>query len=154
MIRNRNMQSRVWVLLANLGVFPLFLSWSGCSTLPSEMHDFYDFPKRDAYVQLPPVEKSRIENLGTLRTKINFSMTSPQMDEVKLCRNYYHQAAQRLLKMAKKEKDAEGIFLIRSVVFYLNGKSEFFETPECSDDGSEGQILLQAEAYRLKNKEE
>lgn len=150
MIKSKNFWSSAEIFLATLGMFPLFLSGTGCSTLPSESHEYYDFPKKNAYVQLPPVEKDRIEKLGTLRTKVNFSMTSPQMDEAKLCRNYYHQAAQQLLKMAKKDKNADGIMLIRSVVFYLNGKSELFDTPECSDDGSEGQILLQAEAYRLK----
>jgi uncharacterized protein YbjQ (UPF0145 family) len=70
-----------------------------------------------------------------------------------LCRNYYNKAAYLLLKEAKKV-GADAVIQVRSVVFMLDGKMSEFSTPECSDDGAEGEILLRGIAIKYKPLEE
>lgn len=71
----------------------------------------------------------------------------PEHEEKELCRNHFNKAVQDLLKLARKN-GAEGIADVKSVVFLYDGRTELYPTPECSDDGEEGQVLLQAVAFR------
>ena len=52
-----------------------------------------------------------------------------------------------------RHQGADAVVDIKSVVFLENGKQETYSTPECSDDGFEGQILLQGVAIKWKKAE-
>jgi hypothetical protein len=94
----------------------------------------------------------RIEKLSVVKSKINFTSLDPNRDEETLCKNAYNQGAQALVKKAKA-MGGHAVEGLRSVVFYFDGKSELMLTPECSDEGGEGQILVQGQAIRyLKEK--
>jgi hypothetical protein len=87
--------------------------------------------------------------LGRVKTKVNFSSLDVKHEEGELCRNYYNKASSDLLKRAK-EVGGDAVIDIKSVVLYENGQFESYKTPECSDDGEEGQILLQGIAVKWK----
>lgn len=65
-----------------------------------------------------------------------------------LCRNYYHKAVRNLVRDAEKA-GADAVIKIRSVVILLDGKTEEHVTPECSDDGAEGEVLLRGIAIKF-----
>ncbi len=105
----------------------------------------HKFPKEDVYLDRP---KDRpYEVLGRVRTKVNYPSLDGQRDETTLCRNYFNKAAKDLLARAKKV-GGDAIMEMRSVTFMVDGKSETHKTPECADDGEEGQVL--AEGYVIK----
>lgn len=87
--------------------------------------------------------------MGLVRTKVDFTTLDPGFDESSLCLNYFNKAARDLVKRAK-EKGADAVIDVRSVVFYEGGKSETFPKAECSDDGAEGQVLAQGIAVKWK----
>lgn len=121
----------------------LFLGLTGCTTLPTPKFHKSDFPK-EAYLE---AVTRPYERLGVVRAKVNFPTLDPDRDEDALCRNYYNQSVQDLLKMAKK-KGADAVIEVKSVVFYEGGDSKAYLTPECSDDGEEGQALTQGVAVK------
>ena len=127
-----------------LGGFAVLLT--ACSTLPTPQVTKYEFPKADVYVDQKPTRKFNL--LGSVRTKVNFNSMNPEREEKDLCQNYYNKAVADLLKRAKREARADAVVEIRSVVFFLDGTSKLYSTPECSDDGGEGQILLQGIAIQ------
>jgi hypothetical protein len=124
-----------------------FAAWAvlACTTLPKPKQSWYTFPK-DAHVE----DVSRAsDRLGVVRSKVNFRTLDADYDEDKLCKNYYNKAVAELVRHAKA-KGADAVIEVRSVVFLENGKSEIHKTPECSDDGEEGQILAMGVAVRWK----
>ena len=113
----------------------------------------HHFPKSGAYVEDHPTDTDiPFEKLGMVRTKVNFSSLHPERDDDELCRNYYNKGVVDLIKRAKLEQKADAVINVRSVVFYMDGSSNLYTSPECSDDGNEGQILLQARAIRFKKR--
>ena len=129
-------------------ILGFFLLLHGCSTIPEVEHDTYEFPKGEAFVKRP---KSPIEILGTVKARVEFPTLDSKLNFEKLCFNYYNKGVERLLKYARAE-DADIVVDVRSVVFLIDGRHELYESPECSDDGQEGQILLQATAARWVKK--
>ncbi|MGZ3688502.1 MAG: hypothetical protein ACXWPM_06375 [Bdellovibrionota bacterium] len=117
---------------------------AACSSLPEPKHAHYNFPEREAFVNEPgrPYQK-----LGAVKTKVNFNTVDPALDDKMLCRNYYNKATKDLVRRAK-DVHGDAVIHIRSVVFYEDGQHEIFDRPECSDDGQEGQILLEAIAVK------
>lgn len=117
-----------------------------CATLPDSKYEKIKFPKKGATtadkVSYP------FKKLGIVRTKILFPTTDPEHEPEQMCLSAFNQGAHDLLSKAKKEFGATAIISVRSVVFYLTGEKKLFETPECSDDSAEGQILMQAEAIQ------
>lgn len=113
--------------------------------MPEPKHVWKTFPE-GAFLGKPP---KPYQSLGVVRSKINFQTLDPNHDEVMLCKNYFNQAARKLLEIARS-KGADAVIEVKSVVFTMDGKSELFSTPECSDDGAEGQILAQGTAVRWK----
>lgn len=120
-----------------------------CTTLPTPKFKAYRFPKDLAFIEEPdrPYEKLKV-----IKTKVNFSSMDPTHDENELCANYYNKAARDLVKRAK-DLGGDAVIKVRSVVFYISGEQQFHKTPECADDGAEGQILLQGVAIRWKSME-
>ncbi len=109
------------------------------------------FPKSLVFVEEPTGEfKGRpYERLGEVRSKALYPTMEQDPNSERLCRNYYNKAAKDLLKEALKE-DAEAVIKVRSVVFLMDGTIEEHVTPECSDDGAEGEILLRGIPIRWK----
>jgi hypothetical protein len=127
--------------------------FSGCATsLPEERHDTFHFPDELVYVEEPTGEfKGRpYEVLGWVRAKAHFPTLEQDPNSQKICKNYYNKATRDLLKQAKKEAKGDAVIKVRSVVILMNGKTEEHPTPECSDDGAEGEILLRGIAIKWK----
>jgi len=132
-------------------LFLIFGGAAGCSTLPTPEVKKYAFPRQDVLLGEPA---RPYEVLGIVRTSAHWpSLLLPGANDEYLCRNYYNKAAVDLLKRAR-EAGAEAVIQVRSVVFYMTGKRETYTTPECSDDGENGEILLEGVAIRYKKSEE
>ncbi len=125
-----------------------FVGWVilcvGCSSLPTPPFKRHTFPSQEAFIG----NISRpYQTLGWVRTKVNFASLDPEHEENLLCKNYYNKAVQDLVRLAK-EKGGDAVIDVKSVVFLEYGTHEVYTTPECSDDGSEGQILVQGVAVK------
>lgn len=126
---------------------------AGCATVPKTKHEIYTLPSKYFYVNLPTGEdeKRPYQAMGWVRSKatyITMDVERPLQDEA-LCKNYYNKAARDLVREAKKA-GADAVVNVRSIVFLLDGKVEEHPTPECSDDGGQGEILLKGIAIKYK----
>jgi hypothetical protein len=129
---------------------PLILLAAGCATsLPAERHSPHAFPQADVYVEQPlgPHLNQPVKPLGWVRTRVRFPTLEQDVNNAALCRNYYNKAAGQLLKEARKV-GADAVIQVRSVVLLFSGQMQEFPTPECSDDGAEGEILLKGIAVK------
>lgn len=117
---------------------------AGCSTLPDPKFSKHEFPRADAFLDVPA---RKHENVGTVRAKAEFTSLDPTREEDMLCRNYFNKATRDLIRLAR-EQGADAVKEVRSVVFYADGTHELFAKPECADDGAEGQILVVGMAIR------
>ncbi|MFZ9596116.1 MAG: hypothetical protein ACO3A2_08565 [Bdellovibrionia bacterium] len=130
---------KVWLLLSLLGL--------SCSSLPAPRFTPHSFPKGMAFIG--PVKRP-YEVLGTVRSRVEFISLDDQHEEGDLCQNAFNESVETLVKLAQK-KGGQAVIDVRSVVFLEDGRRETYPTPECSDDGAEGQILTQATAIRWKS---
>ena len=128
--------------------FVLLLSLSGvsCGSIPTAKYDTFEFPAKFAFVS--PATRP-FQPLGWVRSKVNYQSLDPGREETTLCKNFYNKAIRQLVDIAK-EKGADAVVEVKSVVFLENGRREAYTTPECSDDGFEGQILVQGIAVKWK----
>lgn len=117
---------------------------SACATLSTPQQSQYTFPKSSVYIS--KIDRP-FKTLGVVRTKLNYPSLDPNFEEDDLCRNYFNQAAHDLLKRAR-ENGADAVVDMRSVIFMEDGSQKIYPTPECSDDGEEGQVLAQGVAVR------
>ena len=117
-----------------------------CTTLPEPKLERHRFPTHSAFVE--PITAPYVA-LGSVRAKRDFSTLDPVHEENEICRSYYNAAVQDLVKIAKSQ-GGDAVIEVRSVVFYDGGKSEVYKTPECSDDGDSGQILVQGIVIKYK----
>lgn len=92
------------------------------------------------------------EVLGWVRSKANWPTLDQDQYNEGLCRNYFNKAVRGLLQEAKKV-GADAVIQVRSVVFMLDGKVGEYPTPECSDDGAEGEVLVRGIAVKFKPQE-
>ena len=137
---------------AHLLLLVCFLWLTGCATsLPEERHRTFHFPEKLVYVEEPTGEfQGRpYEVLGWVRARAHFPTLEQDPNSLKICRNYYNKAALDLLHEAKKP-GGDAVIKVRSVVMLLDGKTEEHATPECSDDGAEGEILVKGIAIKWK----
>src|SRR4051812_17356854 len=120
---------------------------SGCATMPDPKFKKFTFPKNAfvGNVQRP------YKALGPVRSKIDYQTLDPAREEKDLCRNYYNRAVRDLVKYAKKQ-GADAVIDVKSVVFLVDGRTETYSTPECSDEGGDGQVLTQGIAVKWKGK--
>lgn len=118
----------------------------GCSSLPAPKIQRYAFPRSGVFKGEPD---RPYKTLGMVRTKVSWPslLTMPEHEEKELCRNHYNKAVQDLVRIAKKN-GGDGVADLKSVVFLYDGRTEYYPTPECSDDGEEGQVLLQGIAFK------
>lgn len=128
------------VLLAGAG--------SACTTMPSTTHEDYDFPKGRAFIN--KVERP-YQVIGEVKERVDFPNVDPTAPMRKLCANYFNKAVQGLVKRARRA-GADAVVDVRSVVYLMDGTRESYSTPECSDGGDTGQILVRALAVRWKRK--
>lgn len=125
---------------------PILVGLFSCATLPASKYKAYDFPEQGVFVEEKPARRYKV--LGPVRVRVNYSSLNPEREEQDLCRNYYNKGVNDLLKRAKRDQRGDAVIDIRSVVYFMDGKQKRFATPECSDDGQEGQILLEGKAIR------
>lgn len=133
-------------------VFIIVILLSGCAmSLPKERHPTHSFPEQSVFIEEPSgkFQGRAYEVLGWVRSKAHFPTLEQDPNSPWICRNYFNKAAAELLREAKKAK-GDAVIKVRSVVFLLDGKTEEYPTPECSDDGAEGEILLRGIAIRWK----
>ncbi len=122
------------------------LAFSACTSAPDlPTVKTYSFPKGEAFVGVP--KRGRFERLGLVRTKVDFQTLDAVHDEDSLCRNYYNKAVTDLVKRAR-DNHGQAVIEVQSVVFLEDGRVEKYKTPECSDEGMEGQILTEGTAIR------
>jgi hypothetical protein len=129
-----------------LSLILLLIVGSACTTLPTVKHKTYSFPSQNAFIG---DVKRPYEALGLVRSKVNYQTLDPAREEGELCVNYYHKAVRDLFATAQ-DRGADAVIDVKSVVFFEDGKHELFTTPECSDDGMEGQVLTQGIAVKWK----
>jgi hypothetical protein len=104
----------------------------------------FAFPKGRAFVG---DVKRPYKKLGQVRAKVNFNTLDWVHEEDQLCRNFYNKGVKDLVDRARKQ-GADAVIDVQSVVFSDITGGQAFSTPECSDDGQEGQILLQGIAVK------
>ncbi len=117
-----------------------------CATLPEPKYKKYAFPEGEAFVDRKPARKYKV--LGPVRVRVNYSSLNPDHEEQDLCRNYYNKGAKDLVKRAHRDLKGDAVIDVRSVVYFMDGKSKRYPTPECADDGNEGQVLMEGQAIR------
>jgi hypothetical protein len=132
--------------LTALGAGFALLATFGCATLPDPKFKAYDFPEGDVYVDRKPTRKYKA--LGPVRVRVNFDSLNPDRDEQELCRNAWNKGAGDLLKRARRDRKGDAVIDVHSVTYYIDGKSKTHSSAECSDDGQEGQILMEGTAIR------
>lgn len=155
MIRQRGVASNTSLFSRGIrgGLSFAIFFLSSCASIPEVPYTKYEFPKKGVYVELPPAEHvagRKYDILGFVRTKVNYGSMNPDKDESELCQNYYNKAARDLLKRARAEAKGDAVIETRSVVFFMDGLTKEYKTPECSDDGAEGQILLVGKVIRYQ----
>jgi hypothetical protein len=128
-----------------LAVFMLAGGFSGCASVPQNQLKRYKWP-RGVYRGVPTKE---FQKLGRVRTRVDYASLDFERTEAELCRNYFAKAAQDLLRRAR-EAGADAVIDLKSAVFQLDGQVDFFDTPECSDDGIQGSVLAQGVAIKWK----
>jgi hypothetical protein len=114
--------------------------------LPSPKFTRFAFPKGSVFVGNTD---RKYTVLGWVRAKVNYPTLDPSREEDDLCKNAYNKAARDLLDKARKN-GADAVVDMKSVVFLEDGRRETYATPECADDGQEGQILAQGIAVKWK----
>jgi hypothetical protein len=141
------MSARLRVLsFVFIAVPAMAAGWSGCATVPEPKFDKFSYPKGYAFVG--DVQRPYTA-LGPVRSKVDYGSLDPSREEKMLCHNYYNKSVRELVRFAKKQ-GADAVINVESVVFLEDGRRETYKTPECSDDGSEGQILTQGIAVKWK----
>ena len=124
-----------------------------CASVPEERvhHDHSTFPESGVFPELPSgkFKNREYQILGWVRSKAHWPTLHEEGYNEGLCRNYFNKTSRSLLKEAKKV-GADAVIQVRSVVFMLDGRVQEFPTPECSDDGAEGEILLRGIAIKFK----
>jgi hypothetical protein len=118
-----------------------------CASMPEPKMDKATFPKGQAY--MGDVKGRPYEKLGLVRARKDFETLDPVHDEKELCQNYFNKTVRDLVKEAKKQ-GGDAVIEVRSIVFYEDGSSKLYTTPECSDEGQEGQILTQGIAIKWR----
>ena len=134
-------------------LIPILAFLVSCATVPEKQaHPKFAFPEMGAFVDLPNRGDSGREYqvMGWVRAKAHWSTLDQDSYNDTLCRNYYNKASRNLLREAIKV-GADAVIQIRSVVFMLDGQVREFPTPECSDDGAEGEVLLRGIAIKYKS---
>lgn len=126
-------------------LFAIHLLGVGCSSAPQSKYKRFAYPK-NAYsgdVQRP------YSVLGPVRSRVDYPSLDFTHDEKELCRNYFNKAVRELVRFGKQQ-GADAVLDVKSVTFLIDGRTELHSAPECSDDGSEGQILAQGIAVKWK----
>lgn len=132
------------------GALVSVLGAAGCSRLHKAKHTYYSFPK-EAQVGVP---ERAYTGIGQVKSRVDFptimdSEAAVDTEDDRLCKNYFNKAVIDLVHRAK-EKGADAVIDVKSVVFLQDGRQETYPRAECADDGAEGQVLVQGAAVRWK----
>jgi hypothetical protein len=115
--------------------------------MPDPKVKHHSLPKEGVFVQKP---ERPYDVLGRARARVDFPSLDRENEETALCQNYYNKAVKDLLKRAEKA-GGDAVVEVRSVVYLADGRVERYETAECSDDGAEGQILVEGWVAKWKS---
>ena len=99
------------------------------------------------YFGKPPY---KYKGLGVVRASKTFSTLNLEMtDEIEAayCKKVFVDAVNELLQLSKTN-GGDGVADVHSVVFLADGRQESFDRPECTDDGEEGEVLVQGVAIK------
>ncbi len=141
------MSPKLWVGL----LLMLMPACAGGPDLSPERHAKFRFPKDSVHMEEPEGRDAGrpYQALGWVKSKASWSTLDQDPNSPRLCRNYFNKAAGSLLEEARKA-GADAVIKVRSVVLLLDGTLETHPRPECSDDGAEGEVLLQGIAIKFK----
>ena len=102
---------------------------------------------KGVFFGVPPY---RYQSMGVVRASktyptLHLEMTD-ELDEA-YCKKVFAEAARELLVLAK-ENGGDGVADVHSVVYLADGRRETYDKPECTDDGEEGEVLVQGIAIK------
>lgn len=140
-------QLQGWKVRVQRVLSGLVLVLAACSSLPDTHFEKYEFPQG---VYVGDVKNRPYTVLGLVKTRVDYKTLDANHEESDLCRNYFNKGSRDLLKLGKKQ-GADAVLDVKSVVFYEDGTSKTYPDPECTDEGEDGQILLQGIAVRWKS---
>jgi len=92
----------------------------------------------------------KYEVLGSVRASKTYPTLSQELtdeQEARLCKRAFFEAARELLKNAR-ENGGDAVVDVHSVIFLADGRRETYDRPECTDDGDEGEALVQGIAVK------
>lgn len=92
----------------------------------------------------------KYEVLGSVRATKTYSTLNQDLSdeqEEQLCRRAFTDAARDLLRNAR-DNGGDAVVDVHSVVFLMDGRRETFDKPQCTDDGEEGEALVQGIAVK------
>ncbi len=130
----------------NLTLLFVCSGFLSCNSLPKSEFKPHKFPSEEAFIG---AVKRASQSMGMVRAKVDYPTLDGDHEEGELCQNAFNKAVSDMVKMAKG-KGADAIVNVKSVVFYEGGQHENYPSPECSDDGMEGQVLTEATAVKWK----
>lgn len=110
----------------------------------------FRFPETGVYLEEPTGKDADrpYKILGWVKAKETWPTLEQDLSNNQLlCKNYFNKAARSLLKEANKVH-GDAVVKMRSVVILLDGKLEEHVTPECSDDGAQGELLVKGIAIQ------
>ncbi|MFN7686023.1 MAG: hypothetical protein ACK5QT_11505 [Oligoflexia bacterium] len=102
---------------------------------------------KGAFFGAPPY---KFKALGTVRATREYPTLNIEMtDELQqaLCQKAFAEAVRDLLQNAKTN-GGDAVADVHSVVYTGDGRRQSFDRPECSDDGEEGDVLVQGVAIQ------
>ncbi len=128
-----------------LGLALLLAAFASCTSLPKPKQTYYSFPK-DAYIQAP---KRPMQTMGSVKSRADYPSLDATHEEQELCRNYFNKAVGDMVRMAK-ERGADAVVDVKSIVVMEDSRVETYPKPECADDGESGQVLVHGIAVKWK----
>ena len=138
-------------LIAWLALVGLSAAGLGCSApkVKPAMPPVVEGPllPKAVYFGKPPY---KYKGLGVVRASKTFSTLNLEMtDEIEAayCKKVFVDAVNELLQLSKTN-GGDGVADVHSVVFLADGRQESFDRPECTDDGEEGEVLVQGVAIK------
>jgi len=89
--------------------------------------------------------------VGTVRTWKEFATSLDdsfnEQEMQRRCNQAFFDASTKLLGIAR-ENGGEAVMDVRSVIFLADGRKEYHPRAECSEDGEEGEALVQGTAIK------
>ena len=92
----------------------------------------------------------KYQTLGVVRASKSYPTLNQELtdeQEALLCKKAFNDAARELLKNAR-DNGGDAVADLHSVIYLAEGRRETYDKPECTDDGEEGEVLVQGVAIK------